>query len=91
MRKVFEAIGRPRNYQLSPEVGQDPESKQEEERVGEKGHEVAPPSLPQKGRGEEDKQKAEGFQEWVGSLQTLECALCPQRYHHRRLRLRLRR
>lgn len=67
MRKVSEAIGQPRNYQLSPEVGQYKESKQEEKRVGKTGHEDASPSLWEKGRGEEDKQKAEGSGEWVGS------------------------
>lgn len=67
MRKVFEAIGQPRNYQLSPEIGQDKESKQEEKRVGKTGHEDASPSLWEKGCGEKDKQKAEGSGEWVGS------------------------
>lgn len=67
MRKVFEAIGQPRNYQLSPEVGQDKEGKQEEKRVWKTGHEDASLSLWEKGCGEEDKQKAEGSGEWVGS------------------------
>lgn len=67
LRKVFEAIGQPRNYQLSPEVGQDKESKEEQKRVEKTVHEDASLSLWEKGRGEEDKQKAEGSGEWVGS------------------------
>eukprot|EP00066_Takifugu_rubripes_P026881 XP_011616147.1 PREDICTED: adenylate kinase 7 [Takifugu rubripes] len=69
MHKVFETIGQPRNYQLSPEVGQDKESKQEEKRVGKTGHEDALPSLWEKGCGEEDKQKAEGAGKWITRLE----------------------
>lgn len=67
MRKVFETIGQLRNYQLSSEVGQDKESKEEGKRVGKIGNEDASPPLREKGHGEEDKQKAEGSGEWVGS------------------------
>ncbi|TNM95965.1 hypothetical protein fugu_017048 [Takifugu bimaculatus] len=66
MHKVFETIGQPRNYQLSPEVGQD---KEEEKRVGKTGHEDALPSLWEKGCGEEDKQKAEGAGKWITRLE----------------------
>ncbi|XP_029688531.1 adenylate kinase 7 isoform X2 [Takifugu rubripes] len=69
MHKVFETIGQPRNYQLSPEVGQDKERKQEEKRVGKTGHEDALPSLWEKGCGEEDKQKAEGAGKWITRLE----------------------
>lgn len=62
MHEVFEAIGQPRNYELSTEDGQYKESRQDEKRMGEDGS----PTLWDKGQGQEE-QKPEDSEEWVGS------------------------
>lgn len=62
MHEAFEAIGQPRNYELSSEEGQDKESRRDEKSMGEGGS----PTLWDKGQGQEE-QKPEDSEEWVGS------------------------
>lgn len=61
MHEVFEAIGQPRNYELTTEEEQYKESRQDEKRMGDDGS----PSLWDNGQGQEEQKPEDSA--WVGS------------------------
>lgn len=67
MNELFEAIGQPRNYDLSAQGGQHQKSKKDETQVEKNGHENGSPSLWEERQRQEVKQRAENAEEWVGS------------------------
>lgn len=64
MNELFEAIGPPRNYDLRAQEGRHHDSSKEEKRIN---TESASPSLWEERRTEEEKQRAEKAEDWVGS------------------------
>lgn len=64
MHKLFEAIGQPRNYDISAQDGRHQESRKDEKQMN--GN-VKSSSLLEKRQREEEKQRAEKSEEWVGS------------------------
>lgn len=63
MHELFDAIGQPRNYDLSDRQRQ--ESRKDEKQMGKIGLEKQ--SLREERQGEEKKRRAKNSEEWVGS------------------------